>query len=271
MIDDMSDIAIIAGTGILPKLVFEALGGKALVCGLDGFNVEVAGAETFRVERLVPFLDSLKTRGIERVVFAGAIHRPRLDPSLFDLNTARLVPQLLAAMQAGDDATLRAVIEIFEEWDLQVVGAQQIAPDLVPQAGILAGAITAIDTADATRAALILETLGAADVGQGAVVAGGLCLAIETLPGTDAMLAFAGSHAALKNGAKGVFYKAPKPDQDLRIDLPVIGVETVRNAARAGLAGIAWQAGGVMLLDRDAVVQEAEREGVFLWARPRIQ
>lgn len=263
----MTDIAIIAGTGTLPKLVFNALNGQAIVCGLAGFKVEVAGAETFRVERLVPFLDSLKARGIKRVVFAGAIQRPRLDPSLFDLNTAQLVPQLLTAMQAGDDATLRAVIGIFEDWDLQVVGAHEIAPDLVPDAGVLAGSVGAVDEADARRAACIVAALGAADVGQGAVVAGGLCLAVEALPGTDAMLAFAGAHAGLKNGARGVFYKAPKPDQDLRIDLPAIGVETVRNAAAAGLAGIAWQAGGVMLLDRAAVVQAAEEEGLFLWAR----
>ena len=259
--------AIIAGTGALPRLVFEALQGQAVVCGLDGFTVDVAGAETFRVERLVPFLDSLVDRGIKRVVFAGAIQRPRLDPSLFDLNTARLVPRLLGAMQAGDDATLRAVIEIFEEWDLEVVGAHHVAPDLVPEAGVLCGALTAVDEADAARAAVIVAALGRADVGQGAVVAGGLCLAVEALPGTDAMLAFVEAHAGLKNGARGVFYKAPKPDQDLRIDLPAIGVETVRNAARAGLAGIAWQAGGMMVLDRAAVVQAAQDAGLFLWAR----
>ena len=173
----------------------------------------------------------------------------------------------VAAMQAGDDATLRAVIEIFEEWELEVIGAHEIAPDLVPSEGVLCGAVSEADGADAARGAQIVAALGAADVGQGAVVAGGLCLAVEALPGTDAMLAFAASHTGLKNGAKGVFYKAPKPAQDLRIDLPAIGIETVKNAAAAGLAGIAWQAGGVMLLDRAAVVAAAQEAGLFLWAR----
>jgi UDP-2,3-diacylglucosamine hydrolase len=68
-------------------------------------------------------------------------------------------------------------------------------------------------------------------------------------------------------GARGVFYKAPKPEQDRRIDLPVIGPETVARAAAAGLAGIAWEAGGVMLLDRAAVVAAAEAAGLFLWSR----
>ena len=68
-------------------------------------------------------------------------------------------------------------------------------------------------------------------------------------------------------GAHGVFYKAPKPGQDRRIDLPTIGTGTVRNAAKAGLAGIAWEAGGVILLDRAAMIAEAEARGLFLWAR----
>ena len=139
------------------------------------------------------------------------------------------------------------------------------------RAGILVGEPTAADIADADRAAKIVEGLGALDLGQGAVVAQGLCLAVETLPGTDAMLAFAALHdPALRpnpKGARGVLYKAPKPGQDRRIDLPAIGPETVAGAARAGLAGIAWEAGGVLLLDRDATVAAAAAAGLFLWSR----
>ncbi|MDH5452694.1 MAG: LpxI family protein, partial [Paracoccaceae bacterium] len=68
-------------------------------------------------------------------------------------------------------------------------------------------------------------------------------------------------------GGRGVFYKAPKPGQDRRIDLPTLGPATVQAAATAGLAGIAWEAGGVILLDRDAMVSAAEDAGIFLWSR----
>lgn len=108
-------------------------------------------------------------------------------------------------------------------------------------------------------------------MGQGVVVAQGQCLAIETLPGTAAMLDFAARHAGLRpnpNGAKGVFWKAPKPGQDMRIDLPTLGPDSLTQAAAAGLAGIAWQAGGVILLDRDEAVRRAEAAGLFLWAMP---
>ncbi len=268
---DQGRTGLIAGRGVLPGLVAGAL-DNPLVAALDGFAPDALTPDiTFRIERLVPFLDHLAHEGVTRVIFAGAVQRPRLDPALFDPATARLVPQLLAALQGGDDAALRGVIAIFEEAGFDVVGVDQVAPGLVPGPGILCGAVTEADRRDAARGAAIVASLGAADVGQGCVVAQGLCLAVEALPGTDAMLDFVTlTGTGLRpdpNGARGLLYKAPKPGQDRRIDLPALGPATVAKAAGAGLAGIAWQAGGVMLLDRAAMVLAAERAGLFLWAR----
>lgn len=265
----MSKIAIIAGRGRLPSVLAAGLDAP-LICALDGYPPEGLTVDlTFRVERLMPFLRALGDAGVEKVCFAGAVQRPRLDPSLFDPLTAQMVPRLLAAMQGGDDATLRAVIGLFEENDFAVVAAHDLLPDLLPEPGVLVGAPSDADRRDADRAAAIVTALGAVDIGQGAVVAQGLCLAVETLPGTDAMLDFvtATGRRPNPNGAKGVFFKAPKPGQDHRIDLPVLGLDTLARVQAAGLAGIAFQAGGVILLDRAAMVAEAERLGLFLWAR----
>ena len=272
----MTKTALIAGQGALPGILAKALadqGAAFCVAEMEGFPSDIPGHNPirFRIERLVPFLERLSDEGVTQVCFAGAVRRPKLEPELFDARTASLVPRLLAAIQAGDDAALRAVIGIFEEWDFTVVGADQIAPDLVPAAGILAGEITAADEKDAARAAAIVTGLGALDLGQGAVVAQGLCIAVETLPGTDAMLDFAALHGPrLKpnpNGAKGLLYKAPKPGQDRRIDLPALGPATLRAVHAAGLGGIVWQAGSVLLLDRSAMQAEAARLGLFLWSR----
>lgn len=272
----MTRTALIAGQGGLPVALAAALresGTAFLVAELDGFPCAIPGAEAlrFRVERLVPFLEALAARGVARVAFAGALRRPTLDPELIDARSATLVPRLVAALRSGDDALLREVIAIFEDWDFEVVGAHTLAPDLVPGAGFLAGTATEADRADASRAAAIVGEIGRLDIGQGAVVAQGLCLAVETLPGTDAMLDFVAVHADRlrpdPKGARGVFYKAPKPGQDRRIDLPVIGPQTIGKVAAAGLAGIAWEAGGVILLERAAVVAAAQAAGLFLWAR----
>ncbi|MDQ1899383.1 UDP-2,3-diacylglucosamine diphosphatase LpxI [Paracoccus sp. WLY502] len=266
----MSRTAVIAGQGALAPAVIAALDAP-LVYALDGFAPDGVDAQPFRLERLVPFLDSLTDQDVSRVVFAGAIRRPRLDPELFDNRTAQLVPRIMMAMQSGDDGALRAVLDVFEEHGLSIASVAEIAPDLIPGEGVLAGQPSPADRRDAERAALIQATLGPLDVGQGAVVAQGQCLAIETLPGTAAMLEFAARHADLRpnpKGARGVFYKAPKPGQDMRIDLPTLGPDSVSQAAAAGLAGIAWQAGGVILLDRDEAVRRAEAAGLFLWAMP---
>ena len=272
----MSKTALIAGQGFLPGLLVGALadqGAEYLVAEMEGFPADLPGVTVlrFRIERLVPFLDHLADAGVGRVVFAGAVRRPRIEPELFDARTASLVPRLIGAMGAGDDAALRTVIELFEEWGFAVVGADAIAPDLVPGPGFLTGTPTEADRQDAARAAAIVAGLGALDLGQGAVVAQGLCLAVETLPGTDAMLAFAALHLARlrpdPGGARGLLYKAPKPDQDRRVDLPAIGPETVRAAHAAGLGGIVWQAGSVLLLDRAATLGTAAELGLYLWSR----
>lgn len=255
--------ALICGGGRLAAAVAARL-DDPLVTALEGHAPDGLAAETFRLERLVPFLESLADRGVTRVAFAGAVRRPPLDPELFDRRTAMLVPRMAAAMQQGDDALLRELIAVVEEAGLEVVGLSEVAPELVPPAGILAGQPSPRDERDAARAAAIVAGLGNLDIGQGAVVAGGLCLAVETLPGTEAMLDFV---RQTRRGQGGVLWKAPKPGQERRIDLPAVGPETVRQAAAAALSGIAWEAGGVVLIDRDAAIAAAGAAGLFLWAR----
>lgn len=264
--------AVIAGAGGLPAALVAAAAERPVIAALEGVAPDGLSADlTFRVERLALFLRALSDTGVTRVVFAGAVRRPRLDPALFDPETAALLPRLLPALQAGDDATLRAVIGLFEDEGFAVAGAADLAPALLPGPGMLAGDLHAGAMADAARAATIVAALGAVDVGQGAVVQQGLCLAVEALPGTDAMLA---QVAALPPGlrpdpaqGRGLLWKAAKPGQDRRIDLPTIGPATVAAAAQAGLDGIAFAAGQVILLDAAATAAAADIAGLFLWAR----
>lgn len=122
--------------------------------------------------------------------------------------------------------------------------------------------------ADALKALEIARAIGRLDVGQAAVVAHGLTLAVEAQEGTDAMLARVAelpAHLKGRPGAgAGVLAKAPKPIQETRVDLPTIGLATVHAAARAGLAGIVGEAGGLLVLDREAVIQLADELGVFI-------
>lgn len=272
----MSAIALISGRGRLPHLLAERLqaeGQSLVLAELEGFESLSAARDDvlrFRLERLVPFLDKLQDLGVTQAVFAGGVHRPRLDPALIDPATMQLLPRIMKAMASGDDGTLREVISLMGEWGVEVVGAQDICPDLVAAPAILGDeSPKASDKQDAARGFEILRLMGAADLGQGCAVAQGQCLAVEALPGTDAMLAHLAAlradGVALPKG--GVFCKAPKPEQDRRIDLPALGPNTLEAVHRAGLRGIAFEAGGVLLIDRAEMVARANKLGLFLWAR----
>jgi hypothetical protein len=255
--------AIIAGTGALPSLlVAEA---PACVVAFEGIHVATEGAGRIeaRFERLGRLFDDLKAAGVGEVCFAGAMLRPRLDPDEADDETRALMPRLAKAMGQGDDALFRDVVALFEERGFVVIGARDIRPDLVAQTGCLAG--EALPQEDVARARSVLAALGPLDVGQGVVAGRGQVLGIETLQGTDAMLRFVAETAP---GSGGVFVKRPKPGQDLRIDMPAIGPETVRGAAAAGLSGIEIAAGTVLVLERPEVLSACAETGLSLWAAP---
>jgi DUF1009 family protein len=265
----MSRLALIAGSGGLPLALVRALAEVPLVAAVHGFAPDNLTPDMeFRLERLIPFLHHLQDQGVTEVAFAGAVRRPRLDPALIDPQTAQILPRIMAAMGKGDDGALREIIALMEEAGLTVRGVKDIAPDLVPGQGVLTGAPTAQDDRDAVRAEAILQALSSVDLGQGCVVAGGQCLAVEVLCGTDAMLAeVARIDPGLRLPAKGLFYKASKLGQDLRIDLPTLGPTTVQAVANAGLGGIAFAAGGVICLDLPQMQAIAAAKGLFLWAR----
>jgi DUF1009 family protein len=119
-----------------------------------------------------------------------------------------------------------------------------------------------VSMADIRRGVVVARTLGAIDVGQGCVVQQGMVLAVEAAEGTDAMLARCSSLA--RPGRGGVLVKLVKPGQDRRADLPTVGPETLRGAADAGLRGVAFEAGGTILAERDAAVAAADAAGLFL-------
>lgn len=271
----MGALGVIAGRGDLPRLIAEAqaqAGRPCLVVAFEGAAPDWIGAHRHLVaplEKPGRVFAALRDAGVDRVAFAGGMARPTLRPLAFDLTAARLAPRLVPLLKQGDDALLRGLAGIFESEGFALVGAHELLAHLLAPAGDMAArAADADDRRDIARAAELVAALGALDVGQGAVVAGGLCLGLETLQGTDAMLGFAAATPAALRRRPGVLYKAPKPGQDRRMDLPAVGVETLRRAAEAGLAGVAVAAGGVLLLDPAAMRAEADRLGLFLHGWP---
>ncbi|MDH5798520.1 MAG: UDP-2,3-diacylglucosamine diphosphatase LpxI [Paracoccaceae bacterium] len=265
-------LALIAGQGRLPQILVARLRAENrpfIVLALEGYEPDLPGVDIrrFRLEHLGTILSDLAGGGVDTVCMAGAVRRPRFDPAAIDAATAPFIPRVLTALQTGDDSALRAVISIFEDVGMTVVSAQEIAPDLLPKSGFL-GKVTPTkqDQGDAERGHEVLQILGNADIGQSCVVAAGQVIAVEASPGTDWMLRSLSENPPEGVGG-GVFCKAPKPGQDRRADLPVIGPETVNAASAAGLNGLMIEAGGVMVLDREETITCADATGLFLWVR----
>lgn len=259
-------LALIAGQGRLPAAVASAQTTPPIVCSMSGFVPDGLAVDIrFRLETLGSLIADLKDRGVTTVCMAGTVRRPPVDPAAIDAATLPLVPVLHKALAAGDDGALRAVIGVFEAAGLGVAAAHDIAPGLLPPAGIATAARPSDrDRTDARRGQAIVAAMGQADIGQSCAVLAGQALAIESVYGTDWMLN--GLRDRPDDGG-GLLYKAPKPGQDRRADLPAIGSETIGGAAAAGLAGLVIEAGGVMVLDRDEVIDACDRAGLFLWVR----
>lgn len=268
-------LGVVVGAGALPGLVAAAAlshGREVLLIGIEGQPAAFPRgfqSVTIRLERLAACLDALRARGVQEVVMVGKLHRPTLNLGQADLRTLAMAARIVPLFSQGDDALLRGILRMVEAEGFAVRGIDQIAPQLMAGAGPLGRVQPGPgDMDDARRAAAIVAALGALDIGQAAVVAQGLCLGVEALPGTDALLrAVAAIPSPIRPdpaAGRGVLYKGPKPGQELRSDPPAIGPETVALAAAAGLAGIAVAAGEAVMIDRDATVRAADAAGLFV-------
>ncbi|HKA73147.1 MAG TPA: UDP-2,3-diacylglucosamine diphosphatase LpxI [Xanthobacteraceae bacterium] len=207
------------------------------------------------------------------VVIIGTMLRPSLAQLNPDLATLRYLPRIVRLLRGGDDHLLSGVARIFEENGFKLLGAHEVAPEiLVPEGTLGRHRASARDLADMARGIALIRAMGPFDVGQAVVVADNYVLAIEAAEGTDGMLARV---AALRHdgrirlsGRIGVVVKAPKPKQDRRLDLPSIGAGTVAAAAAAGLAGIAVEAEGAITADLEELIKAADAAGLFVVGVP---
>ena len=244
-----------------------ASGREVFIVALRGFAEDaVVGAYPHQVVRMGAageILRLLRGHGCRDLVLVGPVRRPSWPDLRPDAEGARMLARIGMAAFRGDDGLLAAVVRVLGEEGFRVLGAHEVLTEAVGPEGVL-GSVRpdAAAMGDIARGVEVVRALGALDVGQGCVVQGGLVLAVEAMEGTDAMLARAGGLAM--PGPGGVLVKMVKPGQDRRADLPTVGPATVEGAAAAGLRGVAFEAGGTLLVDRAACVAAADAAGVFL-------
>lgn len=262
----MGRLGIIAGGGGLPRRLQAAARAQAwpyYTLGLRGQADAITNPDAWvRLGAAGKAIDLLKAEGIDTLVMAGHVRRPALAELKPDFRTLQLFARL-GKRALGDDTLLRAVAQELEHEGFKIIAPHELDPTLLSPVGALSSRQpNEAEQADIARGIEVARTLGNLDVGQGCVVQQGIVLAVEAVEGTDAMLSRC--QKLRRKGAGGVLVKACKPQQDLRIDLPTIGLRTLTKAYQAGLAGIAVQAGASLLLDQDEVRATADRLGLFV-------
>lgn len=272
-------IGLIAGGRDLPLHVAKSVvqsGDRLTVIELDPDCPigQFEGAQRLPLAKFGKVLKTMEKAGVTHVCLAGQVGRPDFSNFKPDLSAMRYLPGTLKAAKEGDDALMRHVMGIFEARGFEIISAQALCQVLLLDAGPIGlHSISADQRADAQRAMEVAELIGEKDIGQGAVVANGVVLAVEAQEGTDAMLErVVQLPEAIRGNAlsrAGVLAKRLKPGQDVRVDLPTIGPRTVELAAAAGLAGIIADAGEAFVIDRAETIRLADEHGLFVVGLPK--
>ena len=266
----MSDkLGVLAGGGRLPACIIAACRRQArpyFVIAFEGFTdpATVSGSPHawIKLEKVGATLRRLHQEGAREVVLAGPVRRPTKWSSLRpDWRAICLLAKMLRRWH-GDNHVLSQVVKELEADGFRVVGAEAVAPELLVRPGPL-GRHRPDDRqgADIALGVAAARDLGRRDRGQAVIVANGRVLGRETAGGTAALL---DGTVRLREARAGVLVKITKPGQERRVDLPSVGVDTVRQAAAAGLGGIALEAGGSLVIDYDEVVRAADEAGLFV-------
>lgn len=263
---DKSYLAVIAGNGHFPFLVLEAARDQ----GIDPLVVaikEEASPQLARETRSIHWLslgevakllELLSTEGIRQVLLAGQVKHVQLFSSI---QPDGLVSRVLHGMhRKNTDALIGAFVRMLEGRGIEVVDSTLFLKPLLPEAGALTQRTPdESESADIRYGREIGKKIAALDIGQTIVVADRACVAVEAMEGTDATIERAG---ALSNGRRLVVVKVSKPHQDMRFDVPVVGLRTIQVMRRANATVLALDAGKTLIFERHRMLEEANQAGI---------
>jgi len=263
-------LGIIAGNGVYPRLLADAArkaGVKKIIAAAFTNETDPVLAqhvdliEWMRVGQLNRLLKFFNQNKVHHAIMAGQI----APKNLFDLRPDVKALMLLGKLkQRNAESIFAAIADELINVDVDLLPATTFLEDSLAPAGLIAGPkLSRREEEDVDLGWKIAKEIADLDIGQTVIVKNGTIVAVEALEGTNDAIRRGGALA--RTGA--VMIKVAKPNQDMRFDVPVIGVETIRVAAEAKLRVIAIEAGKTLLLERDAILDFAGRSGISIVAR----
>lgn len=259
-------LGIIAGGGTFPCTVARTAKARGLQVIGVGFPTDTAAefpalCDAFawiKLGQLGKLIDFFHHHDVDHVVMAGPINKPKALTLRPDWRAAKL---LFTLPSKGDDVVLRAVSRELEREGMPVQAAHAFTPELTLQPGVLTERKpTEQERADIAHGWKILDALGPLDIGQCIAIREGIVLAVEAVEGTDATILRAGEFG----GPGAVIVKRPKSGQDRRLDLPAVGLKTLRSMHAAKASCLALEAGGCLFFDREDSLRFADTHNLSI-------
>ena len=262
-----SEIGLIAGNGIFPRLFIEAAHARSIrvvAAAMQGetdptINELLPDVRWVRVGELGKIIRYFKRYGIREAAMAGGIAKSRALSKLRpDMTGMRVLSRCILRR---DDGVLRAIATEFEHHQIRIIDSTTLLPEILAPSGVLTErAPSDNEWASLRYGYAAARHMGALDIGQSIVLKSGAVLSVEGIEGTDACIERSKSFT----GGEGVLVKVAKPNQDMRFDVPAIGEKTIETVSNAGIRCIGIEAGRTLLLAPQPTIAAANRHGIAI-------
>ena len=272
----MARLGLIAGNGTFPFLVLEAAraqGYEVVVAAIrEEASPEIESKSAAVVHwlslgELSKLIDTFKAEGVTRAIMAGQVKHKQIFSSIKP--DWRLAKLLLSLGTRNTDSLLGAVAKILADEGILLENSTALLEPLLAKSGVLTTrAPTEQERKNIEYGRIVARHLGQYDIGQTVVIAESACVAVEAMEGTDATIARAGDIMRSLGGGESTLSRAltvvkiAKPNQDMRFDVPVVGVKTIEIMKQAGASCLSLDAGRCLLLDGLAIIQTADDAGI---------
>jgi DUF1009 family protein len=265
------NIGIIAGKGTLPKQLIHTLLENnvkpylvALTDITDKETTESVETIWCRVTAVGKIMSFFKQNNVKQLVLVGGMKRPSFASLVPDIQGLKLLNRLRKLKSAGDDKMLGTITKFLEENGFEILGVDEVVPELLPQKGAIGSIEPSKDNMDDINYGKhIAQEIGKLDIGQAVIVQNAVTLGVEGIEGTDELITRCGPLQF--DGSGAILVKLKKPKQDRRIDLPSIGPKTIERLHEFKFKGVVIEAGNSLILDREETIKKANQLGIFIY------
>jgi hypothetical protein len=266
----MSKLGLIAGNGSLPDRIIES----CLAKNQPIFVISITDEQPKLINKTLNIklniasvgkaIKFLKNNDVKDIIFAGGLSRPKLKELRPDATGIRLLSKITKAKFNGDNQLLSTIVNFFEGEGFNALGADEVLQDLVTPQGIL-GTVkpSKAQMCDVEMGIKIAQSIGNLDIGQSIIVQDNTVIGVEAIEGTDNLMIRCKNLQFNNKG--GILVKVKKPNQDRRIDLPTIGINTIITAFDNNLSGIVIESGNSIILDKQTLVETANDNNIFIF------